>query len=186
MEHTATICLAGPLQAVAISTSSDGQMERRLNMEEQLRRTQENIENQHAQLDQARRAMESAVVEFAQFQEQFFQEVEMQLVDLAVEIARKVLSQEIEAGRFKIDPVVQQGLSSLRACKNVVVHLHPEDLSSCQLAKESDESSRCGISFVADAGVRRAECLLETPQGVVDSTVQAQLAEICQALKTSQ
>lgn len=136
------------------------------------------------QLHQARQALMDAVTKFHQLQDELLRQSEKQVVDLAVDIARKILMREIEAGRYDIEPVVAEALKRLPGRRDVVVHLNPEDWSRCTVAQRSEglpESQH--VSFVSDPSVRRAECVIEGPEGVVESAVETQLGGIADALR---
>ncbi len=132
----------------------------------------------------ARKSLQKAAREIQEIREQFLTEAPQKLVDLSIEIAKKVLMQEIQADRHQIDPIVTEALSRVPSRSDVVVHLHPDDLARCEQAGESDEASdKNAVSFVADAKVQRGGCLLKTSRGDVESSIDGQLEEISQALK---
>ena len=133
----------------------------------------------------ARKAIQQAAKKIQEIQGQFLAEAQQQLVDLSIEIAKKVLMQEIQADRHQIDPIVTEALSRVPGRADVVVHLHPDDLARCGQADKSDEASdKSAVSFVADPKVQRGGCLLKTSRGDVESSIDGQLEEISQALKT--
>lgn len=143
------------------------------------------LEQRAEQLELAKQAMDRAVAEFARRQEEFFTAAESQMVDLAVEIARKILACEIEAGNYQIDTIVSEALGQISASAEVVVYLNPDDLSTCELAAKAadDEDNPRSIHFVGDTTVGRGECRVETDHGVVASSIAGQLAEIGTVLK---
>lgn len=128
-------------------------------------------------------ALEQAMEQLRARQEQLVRQAEGQMVDLAIQIARKVLMQEIQAGRYEIDPIVKEALASLPVRQEVLVRLHPADLASCELARQGGAEAPGAVRFVGDASIPKAHCLLETSQGVVESTVDGHLVRVAQALK---
>ena len=136
-------------------------------------------------LRSAQAALQQAGVKFRETQEQFLAEAQEQLVDLSIEIAKKVLVQEIQADRHQIAPIVTEALSRVPDRTDVVVHLHPDDFARCEQAGKSGEANgKNAVSFVADPKVQRGGCLLQTSRGDVESSIDGQLEEISQALKT--
>lgn len=132
----------------------------------------------------ARKALQQAAGKIQELQGQFLAEAQQQLVDLSIEIAKKVLMQEIQADRHQIDPIVTEAISRVPDRTDIVVHLHPDDLARCGQADKSDEASdKNAVSFVADPKVHRGGCLLQTSRGDVESSIDGQLEEIAQALK---
>ena len=133
----------------------------------------------------ARAALENAVAQLQQIRQQFLAEAEGQLLTLSLEIARKVLMQEIQAERYQIDPIVQEARRRVPASADVTVLLHPDDLSRCRLAQDQqDPDAPRSVRLQADPSIRRAECLLQTVGGPVQSAVDEHLAEIADAFNT--
>jgi len=134
-------------------------------------------------LASARAALLSALKQTPGLKESVIRSAERQIVQLAIDVARKVLMQEIQAGRYEIDPIVQASLAQAPGRQEVVVHLNPGDFESCRQARQGEQDDLpAGVRFVADPSVRPAECLIETPQGTVQSAVEEHLGEIAAAL----
>jgi flagellar assembly protein FliH len=134
---------------------------------------------QRAALAQATAAARSAAEQLAAMARQLASEAEGHIVDLAIEVARKVLMQEIQAGRCDIDPIVREALSRVPARGDVLVRLSAADLAACNLAADSPQTVR----FVADPSISRGECVVESREGSVISAIEPHLEEIAQALK---
>ena len=66
--------------------------------------------------------------------------------------------------------------------QTVVAHLHPDDWARCQMAREASADGAGRIRFVADPSVPRAECVLETSEGIVQAAVDDHLDGIGEAL----
>ena len=149
-----------------------------------LEQFQRERDDERAALNHALAALHSGLEQISTLREEILKDAEAQLVELAVDIARKVLMQEIQAGRYAIDPIVQAALRQVPPRQDVTAHLHPEDWARCQMVRESSSNPAAGyIRFVADPGVPRAECLLETPEGIVQSAVDEHLERITDALR---
>ena len=147
-------------------------------------RMQQELDREKAELARARQALTEALSQLDRHREQLLREAENELLDLAVEIARKVLMQEIQAERHQIEPIVTEALQNLPARRQVVVHLNPRDLARCEIAGKADDAdSPESIRFVADPSVSPAQCVLETPEGTVESNVDTHLQAISEALK---
>lgn len=174
MSEMVKINLSGPIKAVRVAESSDETMSSLA--------SNAACEAQTQQLTHAKKALESAVEQFETLCSNFQTEAETKLVDLALDIAKKVLMQKIEAGNYKIDPIIREALLHIPARQEVVVHLHPDDLATCKMASDDGEAKTGSIRFVSDHTIRRAECILETSQGIVDSDVETHLEQIGQAL----
>ncbi len=106
---------------------------------------------------------------------------------LAVEIARKILACKISKGDYDIQPVIEEALKRAPARQEVLVRVNPEDLPQCQqFQQENPDSQFASLNLVADWSIARADCLIETPQGIVKSFVEEHLARITEALEKAQ
>jgi flagellar biosynthesis/type III secretory pathway protein FliH len=67
------------------------------------------------------------------------------------------------------------------------VHLNPEDLAKCQKAQQDEPSGAlAGIKLVSDPNIGRAECVLESPEGIIKSLIGENLERIGKALKKAE
>jgi len=141
------------------------------------------LQIQRAELAGARAALVDGLKQVAALRDSAIKAAEQQIVQLAIDVARKVLMQEIQAGHYEIDPIVQAALAQVTSWQEVVVHLNPEDFARCRQAEECSRDDSSGVRFVADPAVKRSECVLETAQGVVRSAVEEHLREIASTLR---
>lgn len=153
-------------------------------LQSKLQEMQLAMERERSKVEFARQALADGLEKLSRLQVEMMADAEQQLLDLAVDIARKVLMQEIQAQRYQIDPIVKEALLHVPARQDVLVHLNPDDYATCELARGSEDPSLAGkIRFVADPAVEPAECLLETIEGLVISSVEDHLESIADALK---
>lgn len=102
---------------------------------------------------------------------------------LAVEIARKILMRETDKGHYAMQAIVEEALKCAPTRQNLVVRVNPQDLPSCQRLQQDDPGGPlAGLEFVADWSIARADCLVETPKGIVKSFVEERLQRIGEAL----
>jgi flagellar biosynthesis/type III secretory pathway protein FliH len=161
------------------------------------------MEAERQGLAQARQALEAAAAELARSKEELLKEAEAQVVGLAFHIARKVLMQEIDAGRYRIEPVVQEVLRHIPTRHNIVVHLNPEDLARWQESLQAEAGASgaapdglkstgegvlllAGARVVPDSRIGRGECLVDTGEGTVRSVIEEHLEQLAEALKSSE
>ncbi len=106
---------------------------------------------------------------------------------LAVEIARKILTRKIDQGEYDIQTIIEEALKCAPARQNLVVRVNPEDLATCQqFQRENPGTQFAELELVADWSIARADCLVETPKGIVKSFVEEHLARIGEALEKAQ
>ena len=99
-----------------------------------------------------------------------------------MEIARKVLAQRVEKGDYEIETIIKEVLSKSPARHDIDIHLNPEDLTNLQKTLQK-EPLFAGIKFTSDQNVGRAECLLKSPKGNIESSINEHLEQIYEALK---
>ena len=120
------------------------------------------------QVRQAVAALGAGVRKVEQIRGQILAEAEQQLVDLALEVARTLVAQEIAEGRIRIEPIVRKALRRVPSRQEVTVRLHGDDLALCEIAASDGPIDGHEVSFVADACVRRGDCVVETSEGSVE------------------
>ena len=146
--------------------------------------SQKVLDAEIAKSKQARRALENALEQVAQLQVKLLKDSEEQLLQLSVDIAKKILAQEIKTQQYEIEPIVKQALEHVPPRTDVVVHLHPDDYAQCEMARQAEQNEQAGgTTFLADPKVSRAECILETSEGTVESRIETHLENIAEAFK---
>jgi len=139
-------------------------------------------------LRRARAALEQGATQVRELAEQARKQAEDNVLALALEIAGKVLMQEVQGGRYDMEPIVRAALERLPNGREVTVHLHPDDLARCEMARQAqgEGGAAGGVRFVADPQVAPAACRVASPQGVVHSDVETNLASVAAALQGSE
>ena len=173
---TPTLHLEGKLMSVTVAGSEGGGNE--------LLDLQRELAAERAATAQARQAMEQAAAELVRLLHELPIGLEKQLAGLALGIARKVICQEIEAGRYEIDAIVAQALEGIDTRRGgVVVRLNAADLARSGLAKGAAGES--GAVFQADADIAPGQCRIQTPDGVAEWTLDNHMEQIARALTGS-
>jgi flagellar biosynthesis/type III secretory pathway protein FliH len=144
-------------------------------------------ETQKNTFSQACQAINGVVTKLNQFYDKVFVEHKEEIAKLSVEIARKVLMQKVEDGDYEIQSIVKEALNKAPTRQDIVVHLNPEDLAECQKALQNEpDGTLTDVKFVSDSNIGRAECLLESPKGIVESLINEHLDRISKALKKAE
>jgi len=145
------------------------------------------LEAQKAVFSQACQTLNGVVAKLNQFYDKIFTGHEEEIAKLSVEIARKILMQKVENGNYEIESIVKEALKNAPTRQDVVVRLNPEDLAQCQKAQQNEPGGDlAGIKFVSDPNIGRAECLLESPKGIIESLINEHLERIGKALKKAE
>lgn len=141
-------------------------------------------ETQKDSFMQISKALQDAASKLHDFYDGAFIEHKEQIARLAVEIARKILAKKAEEGDYEIECIVKEAIDNAPSRQDIVVHLNPDDLSQYeQLKQENPGNGLAGVRFVPDANIGRAECVLETPKGIIESLIEQHLEQVAKALK---
>lgn len=171
----------------AVSSKPSDQAEVSLEQETQNIVPQPVSDAQKNEFSQAYQAISDAATKLNHFYETIFAEQKEEIAKLSMEIARKVLMQKVEDGDYKIESIIKEALNNAPTRQGIVVHLNPEDLSECQkVLGEKPDGDLADVKFVSDSKIGRAECLLESPKGIVESLINEHLDRISKALKKAE
>jgi flagellar assembly protein FliH len=185
MSRTVTIRLEEPIASVKLQNGAAGDA---TTVPAEAKQTGL-LDLQKESLAQVCQALQDAVNKVNEFQENLLKEHKEQIAKLSVEIAGKILAQKVQEKAYEIGPIIEEALENAPTRQDVVVHLNPEDLVEYQKIQQEDpESCRtlANVKFVSDSNIGQAECLLETPKGIIESLIEERLERIGQALKTAE
>lgn len=105
-----------------------------------------------------------------------------QVLNLALDVARQVLAGELAARPERILDVVNLALRQMvETTREARLLLNPEDAAIVRpLLNEALDKSR--LRIVEDSRIVRGGCLIETPQGDLDATLQARWRQVVSVL----
>jgi len=112
-------------------------------------------------------------------------EVEHQLADLAVLIAKQLFKKESSLDAQHIHTLVHESLDYLPVkARDVRVRLNPDDIALLNQAEIdiNDQAWSC----VADAGVSAGGCIIESDTSHIDATVETRLQQLVDQLSLHQ
>jgi flagellar assembly protein FliH len=133
-------------------------------------------------LAQTRESLRRALEDFARERAQYYQQVETEVVQLALSIARKVLHREARVDPLLLAGLVRVALDKLESHTKVLIRVHPEYAADCR-----DYFSRCMDAHdvpevVEDPELDPERTVLETALGTTEIGIEVQLKEIEQGL----
>jgi flagellar biosynthesis/type III secretory pathway protein FliH len=106
-------------------------------------------------------------------------------LDVALAIAARVIRREVRHAPEITLSLVRESLELAGGTSDVQIRMHPDDLTllRTQVQQLAAEIGRLGEgAIVADAGISRGGCRVETRNGTIDQQFEAQLARIKQEL----
>ncbi len=139
----------------------------------------DDLKKQKLLYQQACQTVRAVSDNFKENYETIFAQRNEEIARLSVEIARKVLMQAVKDGDYEIENVVKEILQNAPSQHELVVHLNPKDLAAIQQIGTEEFT---GVAFVPDNNIGQAECVLESPKGIIKSLIDEHLEQIERAL----
>jgi len=147
-------------------------------------------------LDTVTRALRAGLEQLQYRRDALARELIPQSVELAMLIARKVVDGEVRASSVAVHRAVTAALAMVKDQETATVRLNPEDLEVLKTTREwghlcygagrteGAQTSRMPerVRFVADDGLGRGGCLVETPSASVDMRTKTRFEQVAEAL----
>lgn len=147
---------------------------------------QNGLDEADAMLRKTTQALAAACNELNGLKEKMLQRSSDDMLRLVLAIAERVVNAELSFNEEVIARTVQQAIQVAVSAEEFRIKINPDDLHVVQERKPLFVASLSGLShieFVADATVTRGGCILESPLGRVDATIEAQLNAITKTLQ---
>ncbi len=144
---------------------------------------QANPDAQKNSYSEATRTLQGIIAKLNKFYDEIFAGQREEIAKLSVEIAGKILMRKVQDGDYEIESIVKEALNNAPSHPDLTIHLNPDDLAACRKSQDNDGSELAGIKFAADTNIGRAECVLESPKGIIKSLIDEHLEQITKALK---
>jgi len=189
MTETITIQFEKPVAAVGPADNYDdagissdyGQVTSKT-FDEQVQLTRQ-LRIQKAEFSRLCQTVNALTDKLGQFYDSIFAGHKEEIAKLSVEIARKILAQKVQDGDYQIEAIIQEALKNAPTRQDIAVRLNPDDFARCQKIQQDEPNTFAGIKFTCDPNIGRAECVIETPKGIVESMINEHLERIVKALK---
>jgi flagellar assembly protein FliH len=110
------------------------------------------------------------------------EEVERELLTLAMALARQIVRRELKADPTQIIGIIREAIAALPvAAREVRVHLHPEDAAIVRQHLAPTENERAW-SIVEDPVMARGGCQVTTATSRIDARLETRLAAVLSEL----
>jgi flagellar assembly protein FliH len=133
-------------------------------------------------LAQVRASVDAALAGFAGDRARYYQQVETEVVQLALAIARKILHREAQIDPMLLAGMVRITLEKIESATKVIVRVHPQQVSECRSYFAQHMEASQVPDVVEDAAVQKDQCVLQTALGTTEVGADLQLKEIEQGL----
>jgi flagellar assembly protein FliH len=127
------------------------------------------------------RRLTETLDELTTLRAQMIHQTELQMVQLALAVARRVVHREISLDRDLLVAMARVALDRLGESIQVIVRLNPDDFDATAVSRASQWTGT-NVTVVADSRVGRGGCRIESDLGVLDAGADAQIQEIARAL----
>jgi flagellar assembly protein FliH len=111
---------------------------------------------------------------------------ERQIVDIAMNVARKILAREIEENPMVILPIVNEALEKVKNQEKITIRVNADDYSIVLQAKNDFQIliGREGVlNLIVDQTIESGSCMIDTPYGTVDARLDTKFEMIEKALQ---
>jgi flagellar assembly protein FliH len=135
-----------------------------------------------SQLSQIRTSLRDALASFAQDRRTYYQQVESEVVRLALSIARKVLHRESQLDPLLLAGMVHVALQKIESGTKTTMRVHPQQVSEFRSYFAHHMGTQDTPEVLEDATVAKECCVLQTTLGTTEIGINAQLKEIEQGL----
>lgn len=132
------------------------------------------------QLESAVGSLREAHQQIVDMQQRIHKDSESEMVELALELARKVIGAELSHDPSTVVKVIQTALGRVSAAKVISIRVNPSDLG---VLKDAAPDFLNEIQVVGDPEVSRGGAVIESSSGNLDAQMEVQLAEIEKKLK---
>ena len=143
------------------------------------------IEGEKAGFEEVRRKVEPVLKNFEEalkaiddVKMKICQNAEKETIDLAIAIAKKIISQEITTNREVIINIIKNALKEIPNKDEIKIKLNPSDLEIVLKNKESIKNSLNKFEstiFIEDENIENGGCIIETNTGDFDARIKKQI-----------
>jgi flagellar assembly protein FliH len=144
-----------------------------------MREAEERARAAHAgQLEQERAKITNAVLHFQSQVAEYYSRMEVEIVQLALAIASKILHREAQTDSEVMGRIVKAILAKFHQNTKVRLHVPPEEVERWRRSMLANADAGMACEFLADSTLDPGECRLETGLGATEIGLAAQLKEI--------
>nr|WP_239094334.1 FliH/SctL family protein [Bacillus sp. B15-48] len=139
------------------------------------------LEQYREQIVQARNLLEAAYEE----KNRVIQEAEPFVIELSMEIAKKIIQQELKTHEESLLPMIKESLSSVYESSSLSIHVAPDDYQFVQKQRPhllGVVNGKVEVKILPDYSIQHGGCMIHTSSGSVDARIDVQLSEIKKAL----
>lgn len=131
--------------------------------------------------DQANEQLAEELVRFTAKMNESVADVERRLADVVTQAVRKIV--ETFDDEVLVNSAISSGLELVRGSQKLTIRVNPHMHSSVTAKIEALQENTRYIEVVGDTQLKGDECILESDIGIVNASVEQQLATITKTIK---
>ncbi len=132
-------------------------------------------------------SLKASIEEFFTYKQTVCEELSGGILDISVEIAKKILNTELEVNEQALLNIINSALSSnMKGENRILIKVMPSDVESVRENLPeilSNMQFEAKIIVVPDDSIKLGGAIIETSNGIVDATIETQLEIIQEAFK---
>lgn len=144
------------------------------------------LENAHAEIQ----ALTDAIQGFFTYKDEMFAVVAPHILDISVEIAKKIINKEIEQDKTALLSLIKSAMGdSFKVSNHITVKVLPQDVVAVKEGLPeflSINSEDVDIKVVPDDNISTGGAIIVTDNGIIDATIDTGLTILEQAFKNLQ
>ncbi len=125
--------------------------------------------------------------EFFNYKDEVYQKVSECILDISIEIAKKIIKKEVETDKTNIIKIIKESVEEINNTENkLILKVMPKDV---EIVKDNipeifkDGASEAKISVVPDNTIKEGGVIIETSNGIINATIESQMLILEKALK---
>jgi flagellar assembly protein FliH len=129
--------------------------------------------------------LENMLAELSDARQRLQQQIENEVVDLALHIGRKLVGQTLQASPDVVTGIVHEALKQVEDSEKISIRLNPADAQRLhQLSDRHDLNEKFDrIQLVEDSAITSGGCLVQTDYGEIDARIEEQFRTIEEAFR---
>ncbi|MDJ0808661.1 MAG: FliH/SctL family protein [Desulfobacterales bacterium] len=131
-------------------------------------------------------ALENVIAELTDTRQKLQQQIESEVVDLALHVGRKIVGQALEITPELVADIVQAAVQKVEDPEKITIRLNPTDIRHIQSTPGRTilEGRAERIQFEEDEGIEAGGCLVQTEYGEIDARIENQFRAIEEAFRS--
>lgn len=129
--------------------------------------------------------LKDVIEEFFTYKHEVFKEISGGILDISLEIAKKIINTELETNETALLNIINNVLvKSAKGENRIVIKVMPSDVDSVKEnlpAILSNTQFEAKIIVIADDNIKHGGAIIETNNGIIDATIETQLEIIQEA-----